>query len=293
MLKWMKITKHYRKWFNNFKVMPSVMKIGLIVSKIDEASMGIWGMLRNMIKFKEVKANEYTSDLALALVSTKDIVYIDEADEWAKANNIDVLLFLSRHEMRNPKPLITFHTPGNWTSDVELGGKPGLVAVSEPRVLSNLFREAYRRIGELSGYSATLEATHHGPFVDKPAVFVEIGSTSNEWRNPKAQEFLASLIFDFLNDTNRYINDGKDVAVSIGDLHYATLTSHIINGEYDVGHMVPKYVNPTPMIIRMAVERNTVKPKLGIIHWKSLNAESRTMVEKELSKLGLMVVKRR
>ena len=269
------------------------MKIGLVVSRVDEASMGIWSMIKSMIKFREINTNEYSSDLALAFVSDKDIVYVDEAGEWAKVNGIDLLIFLSRHEMRNPKPLITFHTPGNWTSEVELGGRPGQVAISEPRVLTNLFREAYRRIGELNGYSVTLEATHHGPFVDKPAVFVEIGSTSNEWGDPKAQGFLASLVIDLLNNTSRYINDGKDVAVSIGDLHYTTLVNHIINGEYDVGHMVPKYVKPTPTIIRMAVERNTVKPKLGIIHWKSLDTESRVMVERELSSLGLTVIKRR
>ncbi|ABW01608.1 D-aminoacyl-tRNA deacylase [Caldivirga maquilingensis] len=269
------------------------MKIGLIVSRVDEASIGIWSMLKGMVKFKEINTNEYSSDLALALVSDKDIVYVDEADEWARVNDIDLLLFLSRHEMKNPKPLITFHTPGNWTNDVELGGKPGQVAISEPRVLTNLFREAYRRIGELNGYSVTLEATHHGPFVDKPVVFVEIGSTSNEWRDPKAQEFLASLVFDLLNNTDKYINDGKDAAVSIGDLHYTTLVNHIINGEYDVGHMVPKYIKPTPTIIKMAVERNTVRPRIGIIHWKSLDAESRVMSEKELSNLGLTVIKRR
>ena len=269
------------------------MKIGLVVSRVDEASMGIWSALSGMIKFREINTNEYSSDLALALVSDKDIVYVDEADEWARVNGVDLLLFLSRHEMRNPKPLITFHTPGNWTSEVELGGRPGQVAISEPRVLTNLFREAYRRISELEGYSATLEATHHGPFVNKPAVFVEIGSTSNEWRDPKAHEFLASLVFDLLNNTGKYINDDRDVAVSIGDLHYTTLINHIINGEYDVGHMVPKYIKPTPTIVRMAVERNAVKPRLGIIHWKSLDAESRIMVEREFSNLGLTVIKRR
>jgi len=90
------------------------------VSRLDEASMGIWRALNGMIKFKEVNSNEYTSDLALALISNRDIVYVDEADEWARANNLDLVVFLSRHEMRNPRPLITFHTPGNW-GDAELG----------------------------------------------------------------------------------------------------------------------------------------------------------------------------
>jgi D-aminoacyl-tRNA deacylase len=268
------------------------MRIGLVVSRLDEASMGIWRALNGMIKFKEVNSNEYTSDLALALISNRDIVYVDEADEWARANNLDLVVFLSRHEMRNPRPLITFHTPGNW-GDAELGGKPGLVAISEPRVLTNLFREAYRRIGELNGYSASLEATHHGPFIDKPAIFAEIGSTEAEWRDQRAHDFLVSLIYDLINDTGRFINDGRDVAVSIGDLHYSTLMEHIINGEYDVGHMVPKYIKPTREIVRMAVDRNSVKPRLGIIHWKSMDRESRVMVEDELVKLGLTVVRRR
>lgn len=268
------------------------MRVGLVASRMDAASMGIWRALNELIKFREIGPSEYESDLALAFVSSNDIVYADEVNDWARERGISLVIFISRHEMRNPRPLITFHTPGNW-GEAELGGKPGFVAISEPRVLTNLFREAHRRIGELSNYAVTLEATHHGPFIDKPAVFAEIGSTEREWMDERAHRFLASLIYDFLNNVGRFINDGKDVAISIGDLHYSTLINHVINGEYDLGHMIPKYIKLTREIVRMAVERNTIKPRLGIVHWKSIDHESRSMVEEELSKLNVMVVKRR
>lgn len=269
------------------------MNVGIVVSRVDKASMCIWNSLSRMIKFREVSRIEYSSDLALAYISDKDVIHIDEADEWAKNRSISLLVFLSRHEMRSPRPIITFHTPGNWTSQAEYGGKPRAVAISEPRVLSWLYRRAHEEISELEGFDVTIEATHHGPFVDRPTIFAEIGSSEREWGNAKACEFLASIVAEALEKIGSITSDSRPVAISIGDLHYITITDHVARGEYNIGHVVPKYVKPDADIVKMAVERNSVRPSMAIVHWKALKSEDRPIVEKALIDAGVSVVKRR
>ena len=268
------------------------MKIGLVASRLDKASMGILEHLKGYIKFREVREDYYESDLAPVLVSRNDIVYADEASKWAKDLNLDLLIFLSRHSMERPRPMITLHTPGNWGSETPLGGKPSFVAISEPRVLSNLYRLISSRIGELQGYEANIEATHHGPAIDGAAIFVEIGSTEAEWGDVKAQEFVAGIIYELLSNPGRFMSSGRPVAVSIGDLHYVTLARHVLQGEYDLGHVVPKYVKVDERVIEMAVNRNSVRPDIAIIHWKALKRDERELAKAKLMSMGVNVVKR-
>ena len=46
-------------------------------------------------------------------------------------------------------------------------------------------------------FEVTLEATHHGPYVEVPACFVEIGSTPNEWGCPEAGAMWAECLLDY------------------------------------------------------------------------------------------------
>ena len=45
----------------------------------------------------------------------------------------------------------------------------------------------------------TLEATHHGPYTDKPTCFVEIGSTANEWPVKEYGEVWADVLINHLH----------------------------------------------------------------------------------------------
>ena len=47
-------------------------------------------------------------------------------------------------------------------------------------------------------FQVTLEATHHGPCVEVPACFVEIGSTEDHWHIPEAGELWADVLVDYL-----------------------------------------------------------------------------------------------
>ena len=45
-------------------------------------------------------------------------------------------------------------------------------------------------------FELTLEVTHHGPWLEVPALFIEIGSTKETWPHEGAAELLARIISD-------------------------------------------------------------------------------------------------
>lgn len=98
----------------------------------------------------------------------------------------------------------------------------------------------------------TLEATHHGPEINSPTMFVEIGSTEEHWKRQDAAQVVASLIWEGLGlgggvkvgDWNR--NDGNNkVLLGIGGGHYAPRHMDIVrNDGVWVGHLLSGYALP-------------------------------------------------
>jgi D-aminoacyl-tRNA deacylase len=69
-------------------------------------------------------------------------------------------------------------------------------------------------------FEVTMEATHHGPHVDIPACFLEIGSTENEWSVPELGQFWAQLLSDHFREETTEAEGGGVVVMSIGGGHY-------------------------------------------------------------------------
>ena len=84
--------------------------------------------------------------------------------------------------------------------------------------LNNIAKDTKLNASDLRSHlhELTMEATHHGPFVDKPAVFVEIGSTEKEWNDKNNGKIIAETIMSGLNDEN----ENYKIAVGIGGGHY-------------------------------------------------------------------------
>ena len=52
-------------------------------------------------------------------------------------------------------------------------------------------------------YEVSYEVTHHGPSLDVPAMFVELGSSENQWSDSKAAEAVAhSAMYAVANFSN-------------------------------------------------------------------------------------------
>jgi D-aminoacyl-tRNA deacylase len=270
---------------------------GLVFSELDPVSSGVWGIVRSELNPRHVGVHGdysiYSLELGIAFIARgRDVVYLDDVEGLARDHGVDSLLFISRHAMRNPRPMFTVHPTGNWAS-AELGGEPGKLSPCDPHALSSIFRRLCLLIPEfgLGDFQCSREATHHGPTLSRiPILFLEQGSTPKEWAMRRGWELILELSLEFLRGNT---GDPHEPAISIGDLHYSTLTDRIMRGEADLGHSIPKYVSPmTPEMLRNAVEKTTARPVKAYVNWKSLERGDRELLLKVLGELNVRIIKR-
>ena len=156
--------------------------------------------------------------------------------------------------------------------------------------MKQFFEQLHKNVEEysLKDYKITLEATHHGPLIEKPCVFVEIGSTIEEWKNRRAGFILARSLSETLKNLHK--NEYNEVAVGIGGPHYCPNFNKIqLNSNIAVSHIIPQYSFPiTEEMIKEAIEKTDEEVDLVLLDWKGLGkSEERKKVIEILDKLHI------
>ncbi|KAA8542588.1 hypothetical protein F0562_023740 [Nyssa sinensis] len=184
--------------------------------------------------------------------------HLDRRWEEATGEFVDEVIFLSKHTAASNRPALTVHpigVPHLREGEVPAaGGKPGWAAPPNPRIgpwlrLLKTIAESHNITPE---FEVTLEATHHGPEINSPTMFVEIGSTEEYWKRQDAAQAIALLVWEGLGlggggavgDWSR--NSGqKKVLLGIGGGHYVPRHMDIIlkDGVW-VGHLLSGYSLP-------------------------------------------------
>jgi len=140
----------------------------------------------------------------------------------------------------------------------------------------------------LKDYKITLEATHHGPLIDKPCLFIEIGSTETQWVDRKAGFVIATTIRDTIEEFKP--NPYAEVAIAIGGPHYCPNFNKLqLNSNVAIAHVIPSYSIPiTKEMIQQAMDNTEEEVDFAVLDWKGLGkAESRQEVLKILDELYL------
>jgi D-aminoacyl-tRNA deacylase len=168
---------------------------------------------------------------------------------------VSEVIFPSRHVAASGKPSLTVHPIGvmyhGVDEEVPFGGKPGRAPPPNTR-LGPWFREllAIDVQNIRDTFEISLEVTHHGPWLNAPSLFIEIGSTPNEWPHETAAELLADVIWRGLGldggsgigDWDEERNRGEKVLIGLGGGHYAIrLCSVASNSGIWLGHMLANY----------------------------------------------------
>ena len=169
--------------------------------------------------------------------------------KWVEETGIDIknIVFLSRHKAASGRPSLTVHPIGNW-GKADYGGQEGRVSGASPQWMTGLLLSIYKN--RLPGYDVCFEATHHGPLIDKPTMFLEIGSGEDQW---KLREPAETLIRSLLE-----LEPAEGVTVvGIGGGHYTPrFTEAALSHEVCLGHMVANYGLPslTPTLLDDAIK---------------------------------------
>lgn len=205
----------------------------------------------------------------------------------------DSIIFASKHVSSTAKPALTVHTTGNLTTSADFGGSPEEVAHVDPtivrRVLGGLRAGVSKRGIDID---VTMEATHHGPTsFTCPVCFVEIGSTPREWENPR----LGKIAADAIMASAAMLPDEAPTAVGFGGTHYAAKHTRIcLDGEYQVGHVVPKHAiekGVTDRVLQDTFRKTTGSCKIGLVDWKGLGGVERRRLVDSLGNWGYEVVR--
>lgn len=193
-----------------------------------------------------------------------DPIYSEELDKKIDA---DIFVFISKHSAAEGKQSLTVHPIGNFGS-AEKGGRENKICPTEPAFLKNILLEMEKNS---RGFEAevTMEATHHGPYLEKPVIFVEIGSKEEHWKNEEAAKIISKSVINGLLDESEYEN-----LIILGGSHYNYIANKVIfKSEFAVGHICAKH-----NLLEIDIEKikdALVKSKADIIllDWKGLGGE--------------------
>lgn len=145
------------------------------------------------------------------------------------------LVFPSIHRSEQDRVCLTVHPLGNPGPSAEIGGAPRTLVPTDPGLMAAAVR-ALAEGGPAVGLNATFEATHHGPTLDLPAMFVEIGYGDEPGPPPAAVALLSRVI-------PRLEPDGSDrTALAVGGGHYAPhFTDLVLKRRWAVGHILSRH----------------------------------------------------
>jgi len=174
--------------------------------------------------------------------------------------SIDEVIFLSRHFAASGRPSLTLHVlgvPGETPHGerAEHGGIKGEVMLPSTRFAAwyRLMCDAAHKHQLVPEFELTIETTHHGPCLDVPTMFIEIGSSESHWGRVDAAEAWADVMeiglglgegsgegdWGALSENER---SEQKVMIGIGGGHYAPRHTDVLRKTNCwAGHQLANY----------------------------------------------------
>ena len=192
--------------------------------------------------------------------------------------NPQAYIFLSRHSAESGIASLTAHTTGNFTSEARFGGAGRELGKSDPSLLKNYLAALWKRREDVKGYEITLEATHHGPTsLQKPVLFVELGSSERYWGDTRAAGVVASALVESITDRQIW----SKVGVAFGGTHYSEkFTRILIEEEIALAYVAPKYAlgHLDEKTVGQMLQRSTAPVRYAVLDWKGLGPQKEKVV---------------
>ncbi|MFW5945585.1 MAG: D-aminoacyl-tRNA deacylase [Candidatus Natronoplasma sp.] len=176
-------------------------------------------------------------------------IYFDDIDKKIgryTGLEFDEVVYVSKHSSEAGVDSLTVHPIGNF-GEAKYGGKEGKLVPASPHSMTHAFhllRKKAKKENIQSEYKISFEATHHGPFLETPTYYIEIGSDLDSWKDQSA----AKVIAETVKGVKREGDEDEPVAICIGGGHYTPRFTELVkNRKVALGHIVPgwgmKYLN--------------------------------------------------
>jgi len=206
------------------------------------------------------------------------LVYLEESPLYAQRQLTTMrpssATFLSTHKSETGIPCLTVHCTGN-IGEAKYGGDPHEVSIAPAAMMREALMELKRQVDSLGiAYPVSYEVTHHGPTVDFPVMFIEIGSSEVHWKDQSAGMAVAKAALSSL----KHNDPSAGVHIGLGGPHYAPLfTARALEKGTCFGHMVSWHNLPNldrELLAAMA-RRNVGVSEEAILDWKGLKEEKK------------------
>jgi len=224
----------------------------------------------------------------------KDSIVSENIDKDDRLKNFDFIIFATRHKSEKGGKTLSIHAPGNWRN-ADFGGKAGKICPTSALVIKYLFQKLKENAEkEKSDYPVTLECTHHGPLIEKPCCFIELGSSEEQWQDKKTAAIIAKTISD-LQDFENWKDKNKKqmkIAIGIGGPHYCPNFNKIQlsqTSDIAISHIIPEYCLPlNESMLKEAIEKTKEPTNIFLLDWKGCGkSEERQKVIEIINKLDL------
>ncbi|MFA7397255.1 MAG: D-aminoacyl-tRNA deacylase [Candidatus Bathyarchaeia archaeon] len=267
----------------------------MVASSKDPASLNIKDqILRNYI-FNQTRDEYEGTPNYTADVNEKQVTFITLNRESVQAQDLPqkfpdakLIIFISRHSSQSAKPTLTVHTPGNF-ANAELGGLPCCVSVSPALAMQTALKAMvhYQEQFGLRNYEVSYEVTHHGPSLKTPSMFIELGSSSEQWGDSVAAEAVAHSAMTTIAN---FEASSYPAVLGIGGTHYnQQFTLMALMGVATFGHMIPKYAVEyiDAEMVKQCVDKTLEKVSYAILDWKGIRSEDKPGLIAALESAGL------
>lgn len=212
----------------------------LVCSEVDLPSVNMRAALLRMREWEdmgEADGASYISSGDDVMMSIPDMhIYREDLDKEAEAFGVkvDSVVVMSKHSAKSGRPALTVHPIGNY-HHADFGGRSETLVEVSPYEMTDALRAIASR-SEDPAVQVCFEVTHHGPYLEKPTFYIEIGSDESHWGDLPSAEILAHVI----SETEP--TDGCRPLVGIGGGHYAPrFTEAVLQSRVAFGHMIPNY----------------------------------------------------
>jgi D-aminoacyl-tRNA deacylase len=189
------------------------------------------------------------NNLCKAIV-VNDFLYMTNEDVnyfESKFNTKCEFLIISSHKSETQKiNIISIHVCGNFNKN-ELGGEERSFSYSYLDAFEFLYNKLIK--AELpKDLIFNVEATHHGPSLERPVLYYEIGPNDDAYNNKDYQEYYIKLLFEFVNSSYKF---KQNPIILIGAPHYLDILlidsiKQKLKEKYNLdnillSHIMPKY----------------------------------------------------
>ena len=207
------------------------------------------------------------------------LIYLNDLRLHESEINPDLLIFASRHRSEAARPAFLIHTTGNWIDKADFGGEPRKLSYASALLLKSGFLSLIEqeKSSKLEDFSLDIEVTHHGPTsLEKPLVFMELGSSEKEWIINEGGQVVATSIINTVLKYLQYKEEkSQRICIGFGGTHYGPqFRKSLINKNVAFSFICPKYfIQQLDLkMIEQMLNKNLERVEYFVIDWKGTNS---------------------